>query len=200
MDSHFSPRLFLIAVRRWLGRSLPLFLLIALLLSGCRSLIAQTKASDLSQIVLTSLQDPATFNPMLNQEFPSIFLFSFRGLTTEDGETGEVKPDLAESWEISEDGQRVVFTLREGLRWSDGEPLTADDVVFTVQDVILNEKIPTDTKDDLRIGANGEFPQVQKLSDRQVEFLLPEPYAPLLRALAGPPIGVMHSARVGRNA
>ncbi|MBD1866577.1 ABC transporter substrate-binding protein [Cyanobacteria bacterium FACHB-471] len=182
---------FTIAVRTWLGRSLPLVLLIALLLSGCRSLIAETKASNLSQIVLTSLQDPATFNPMLNQEFPSIFLFSFRGLTTEDGETGEVKPDLAESWEISEDGRRVVFTLREGLRWSDGEPLTADDVVFTIQDVILNEKIPTDNKDDLRIGANGEFPQVQKLSDRQVEFLLPEPYAPLLRALNGPPTGVV---------
>ncbi|MBD2056750.1 ABC transporter substrate-binding protein [Oculatella sp. FACHB-28] len=182
---------FTIAVRHWLGRSLPLVLLIALLLSGCRSLIAETKASSLSQIVLTSLQDPATFNPMLNQEFPSIFLFSFRGLTTEDGETGEVKPDLAESWEISEDGRRVVFTLREGLRWSDGEPLTADDVVFTIQDVILNEKIPTDNKDDLRIGANGEFPQVQKLSDRQVEFLLPEPYAPLLRALNGPPTGVV---------
>lgn len=182
---------FTITARRWLGRSLPLVLLIALLLSGCRSLIAETKASNLSQIVLTSLQDPATFNPMLNQEFPSIFLFSFRGLTTEDGETGEVKPDLAESWEISEDGRRVVFTLREGLRWSDGEPLTADDVVFTIQDVILNEKIPTDNKDDLRIGANGEFPQVQKLSDRQVEFLLPEPYAPLLRALNGPPTGVV---------
>jgi peptide/nickel transport system substrate-binding protein len=188
---HSFPPYFTIAARHWLGRSLPLILLIALLLSGCRSLIAQTKASDVSQIVLTSLQDPATFNPMLNQEFPSIFLFSFRGLTTEDGETGEVKPDLAESWEISEDGQRVVFTLREGLRWSDGEPLTADDVVFTVQDVILNEKIPTDTKDDLRIGANGEFPQVQKLSDRQIEFLLPEPYAPLLRAMNGPPTGVM---------
>ncbi|MBD2000658.1 ABC transporter substrate-binding protein [Leptolyngbya sp. FACHB-541] len=182
---------FTITARRWLGRSLPLVLLIALLLSGCRSLIAETKASNLSQIVLTSLQDPATFNPMLNQEFPSIFLFSFRGLTTEDGETGEVKPDLAESWEIFEDGRRVVFTLREGLRWSDGEPLTADDVVFTIQDVILNEKIPTDNKDDLRIGANGEFPQVQKLSDRQVEFLLPEPYAPLLRALNGPPTGVV---------
>jgi peptide/nickel transport system substrate-binding protein len=190
MDS-FPFSLFLVAMRRWLRRSLPLLLLIALLLSGCRSLIAQTKASDISQIVLTSLQDPATFNPVLNQEFPSIFLFSFRGLTQEDGITGEIKPDLAESWEISEDGRRVVFTLRQGLRWSDGKPLTADDVVFTVQDVILNEKIPTDNKDDLRIGENGEFPQLQKLSDRQVEFLLPEPYAPLLRALAGPPIGVM---------
>jgi peptide/nickel transport system substrate-binding protein len=190
-SSHLFTSHLAIAMRSWLGRSLPLILLIALLLSSCRSLIAQTKASNISQIVLTSLQDPATFNPVLNQEFPSIFLFSFRGLTQEDGVTGEIKPDLAESWEISEDGRRIVFTLRDGLRWSDGEPLTADDVVFTVQDVILNEKIPTDNKDDLRIGENGEFPQVEKLSDRQVEFLLPEPYAPLLRALAGPPIGMM---------
>jgi peptide/nickel transport system substrate-binding protein len=58
---HSFPPYFTIAARHWLGRSLPLILLIALLLSGCRSLIAQTKASDVSQIVLTSLQDPATF-------------------------------------------------------------------------------------------------------------------------------------------
>ncbi|MDP2292057.1 MAG: ABC transporter substrate-binding protein [Actinomycetota bacterium] len=41
-------------------------------------------------------------------------------------------PGLAESWEGSDDGLTYTYTLREGLKWSDGEPLTADDVVFTV--------------------------------------------------------------------
>ena len=41
-------------------------------------------------------------------------------------------PGLAESWEVSEDGLTVTYTLREGLLWSDGEPLTADDVAWTI--------------------------------------------------------------------
>ena len=44
-------------------------------------------------------------------------------------------------WDISEDKLTIVFTLREGLKWSDGEPLTADDVIFSYNDLYLNEKI-----------------------------------------------------------
>ena len=42
-------------------------------------------------------------------------------------------PDLAESWEVSEDSMTFTFTLREGLLWSDGEPLTVDDIIFTIE-------------------------------------------------------------------
>ena len=50
-------------------------------------------------------------------------------------------PSLAERWEISDDGLRYVFHLREGLRWSDGEPLTAHDVEFGIKRV-LNPDAP----------------------------------------------------------
>lgn len=177
--------------RRWLSGLLVVSLVLTLLIGGCRALIVRTKATEVSQLVLTTLQDPKTFNYALNQEFPSIFLFCFRGLTKEDGVTGEVQPDLAESWEISADQRRITFTLRPGLQWSDGEPLTAEDVVFTYQDVIFNDKIPTDAKDGLRIGASRQFPEVRALDPQRVEFLLPEPFAPFLRSTSGPPTDVV---------
>jgi len=152
---------------------------------GCRptTVMGQGQAN---QLILSTLTDPKTFNYANNSSFPNIFLFAFEGLTQENGETGAIEPALAESWNISPDKKRIVFTLRPGLKWSDGQPLTADDVVFTYRDVVFNPAIPTDSKDGLRIGAEGKFPVVQKLNDRQVEFLLPEPFAPLLRATASP--------------
>src|SRR5690625_3536567 len=52
--------------------------------------------------------------------------------------TNEIEPALASSWDVSEDGREVIFHLREGVRWSDGVPFTADDVVFAFQHVIMN--------------------------------------------------------------
>lgn len=160
--------------------------LLSIGLTGCDLAAMRTQAAQGSQLVIATLTDPKTFNYANNQSFPSIFLFSYTGLTRENGETGDIEPDLAESWEISQDQKRVVFTLREGLKWSDGQPLTADDVVFTYRDVVFNPAIPTDSKDGIQIGPNKLFPEIRKLDDRRVEFRLPEPFAPLLRATAGP--------------
>ena len=133
-----------------------------------------------SRLVLSTLSDPKTFNPVLSQEYPNIFGFTFEGLTATDGLTGDTTPGLAESWEISDQGKTLVFTLRPGLRWSDGAPLTADDVVFTYQ-VVFNPEIPSNSRDGFRIGPQGLLPSVSKLDDRRVQFSLPEPFAPMLR-------------------
>jgi peptide/nickel transport system substrate-binding protein len=53
-------------------------------------------------------------------------------------ETKQVEPNLAESWVVEDDGKRFVFTLVEGVKWSDGEPFTAHDVAFWYNDFILN--------------------------------------------------------------
>lgn len=165
-------------------------LLVVCLMMGCRSSTA-TRAAETSQLILSTLQDPKTFNYALNQEFPSIFLFCFRGLTQEEGTTGELKPDLAESWQISPDQKQITFTLRDGLKWSDGQPLTADDVVFTYRDVIFNKKIPAESQEALRIGPNRTLPEVKKLDDRRIEFTLAEPFAPFLSATVGPPTDIV---------
>jgi peptide/nickel transport system substrate-binding protein len=64
-------------------------------------------------------------------------------------------------------------------------------VVFTYRDVIFNDKIPAEAKDTLRIGANRTLPQVRKLDDRRIEFGLPEPFTPFLRATSGPPANIV---------
>jgi peptide/nickel transport system substrate-binding protein len=165
-------------------------LVFSLFLTGCNPRVYKTEAAQVPQLVLTSPTDPKTFNYANNQTFPSVFPFIYEGLTRENGLTGEYEPALAESWKFSSDNKRVVFTLRPNLKWSDGQPLTADDVVFTYQDIVFNPLIPTDQKESIQIGEKKVFPQVRKINDRQIEFILPEPFAPLLAATAAPE-GVM---------
>jgi hypothetical protein len=96
-------------------------------------------------LIATVTSDPKTFNTYLAAESSSRDAIAYleAGLVTLDEDTLLPKPELAEGWEVSEDGLRYVFTLREGLRWSDGEPLTAADVDFTFNRIIFDERIPT---------------------------------------------------------
>lgn len=175
-------------MRRWLSLGLAVCLVgyLGLTVSGCRPTDFRTKAAQGSQLVIGLLTDPNTFNFANKNTFPNVFLLTSEGLTSENGTTGKIEPALAESWQISPDHKRVVFKLRPGLKWSDGVPLTAEDVVFTYRDIVANPDIPTDAKESIQIGAQKAFPQVRKLDDRTVEFILPEPFAPFLRATAGP--------------
>ncbi len=165
---------------------LVVFVSLTLLLEGCQPTDFRTRVAQGSQLALSTVTDPNTFNFANKNTFPNIFLFTYEGLTNENGVTGEIEPALAESWKISQDKQHVVFKLRPGLKWSDGEPLTADDVVFTYMNIVANPDIPTDAKEGIQIGSNKAFPNVRKLDELTVEFILPEPFAPLLRATAGP--------------
>ncbi|MDJ0845911.1 ABC transporter substrate-binding protein [Crocosphaera sp.] len=133
-----------------------------------------------NQVVLSVISDPKTFNAVLSQESPNIFGLTYEGLITENPFTAEKEPALAESWDISDDKLTIVFTLREGLKWSDGQPLTADDVVFSYNDLYLNEKIPSNSRDALRVGRKRDFPTIRKLDDRRIEFKITEPFAPFL--------------------
>ncbi len=65
----------------------------------------------------------------------------YENLTRWDPEWEEAIPNLAESWEYNEDATELTFTLRKGLRWSDGEPFTSDDVVFAFNDIFNNEEL-----------------------------------------------------------
>ncbi|MEL7053703.1 MAG: ABC transporter substrate-binding protein, partial [Cyanobacteria bacterium J06588_5] len=143
----------------------------------------RTESADVPTLISTVIGEPKTFNYLLTQESSStdVLALMYEGLIGIDQTTSEIIPALAESWIISEDGQTITYTLKEDLKWSDGEPLTVDDVVFTYNDLILNEKIATDTRDILRIGAEGKLPEIRKIDERRVEFKIPEPFAPFLR-------------------
>ncbi|NHC34356.1 ABC transporter substrate-binding protein [Scytonema millei] len=172
-----------------------LILLVAIALSGCNPTEMRTNATQVPQIVARVPGDPQTFNYALNQSSPNVFGFLYEGLITENGETGKLEPALAESWEISEDNLKIVFTLKPNLKWSDGEPLTVDDIVFTYNNIYFNEEIPTDIRDILRIGKSKALPKVRKLDSRRVEFTVPEPFAPFLRFAGGIVILPEHALR-----
>lgn len=53
----------------------------------------------------------------------------------------KVLPNVAESWEIADDGRKYTFHLRQGIKWSDGEPFTTDDIDFAYNDVVLNKEL-----------------------------------------------------------
>jgi ABC-type oligopeptide transport system substrate-binding subunit/class 3 adenylate cyclase len=99
-----------------------------------------------------------------------------------------IVPAMAERWEISDDGLRYVFHLREGLRWSDGEPLTAGDVEFGIKRVLDPESpgssvaiyFVLENGQDYYLGRNQDTDRigVRALDDRTIEFRLvaPAPY------------------------
>ena len=128
--------------------------------------------------------DPKTLNPALAQETTSTAVLGevFSGLTRMNLKTMKPEPDLARRWEVSEDGKVWIFYLREGLKWSDGTPFTAEDVVFTFNEVYYNDQIPTSSRDIFTI--KGKKIKVDKINDLTVRFTLPEPFAPFLNALS----------------
>jgi peptide/nickel transport system substrate-binding protein len=134
------------------------------------------------QLVDVILSDPKTFNFVIASDQTSSLVgaMMLEGLTKQHPITSEIEPALAESWDISDDNLEIVYTLRPNLKWSDGQPLTAEDVVFTYNQLYLNPDIPTGMQDVLKIGESGAFPQVTKINDRQVKFTVPEPFAPFL--------------------
>ncbi len=174
-----------------------LLVTIALSISGCRQIISATSAEPNNQLVSAILSDPKTFNPALSNESPNIFGYVGEGLITENGK-GEIEPALAESWQVSPDSKTITFTLKKDLKWSDGAPLTIDDVLFTFNEVYFNEEIPTDTRDILKIGKSRKLPTVKKVAADRVEFTTPEPFAPFLRTL-GISILPAHKLRAAVN-
>ncbi len=130
------------------------------------------------------VSDPRTFNPVLAQETTSTGALGglFDGLTESNGETTDTEPALAESWTTSPDGRTWTFVLREGLQWSDGAPVTADDVVFTFQ-VIYDKNIPNSLSDVLTVA--GKTIEVTEVDQRTIRFHTAEPFGPFLRSVGG---------------
>lgn len=116
-------------------------------------------------------------NPLLDQSnqadrdvdrliFSGLIKFDSRGLPV---------PDLADSWNVSGDGKIYNVTLKKDLKWQDGKPLTARDIVFTVGLMSKGgDYIPADLK------TFWEAIKVVALDDTHLQFVLPEAYSPFL--------------------
>lgn len=86
----------------------------------------------------------------------------------------EMLPNVAEDYEISEDGHTITLHLREGIKWSDGEPYTTEDILFWWNHIILDDTVSPSKPTVLTRG--GELPEVNAIDDYTIEFVFSQPY------------------------
>lgn len=139
------------------------------------------------EIAVALRSDPKTLNPALAEDATSrdIIYCMNADLIHINRKTQETESALAKSWSVSHDGKTYTLQLRRGLRFSDGTPFNADDVIFTFE-VYLDEKIHSPERDLLIVG--GKPISVQKIDDYTVQFRLTQPYAAAERLFDGMPI------------
>ncbi len=137
------------------------------------------------RIIRATLGEPKSFNPITSGEASTSDYTNriFEGLTTTDPFTGKVVPLLAESWDVAADHLTWTFHLRHGVTFNDGSPFTADDVVFTWNDLIYDSSRPGGTpprwpcsiRDSATFG--GKAVRVEKVDEYTVRFITPVPVA-----------------------
>lgn len=86
----------------------------------------------------------------------------------------KVVPNIAKGWEFSDDGKVCTIFLRKGMKWSDGEPFTADDIMFWYEDLYLNAELNPSKADFMAIG--GKQGKLEKVDDYTVRATFEEPY------------------------
>ena len=97
--------------------------------------------------------EPKTFNPLLVEEDSSETIRYLTGgvLIRLNRQTQALEPGLAVSWKVSQEGRRIAFRLRSGLRFSDGTPFAAEDVAYTVK-TLMDPQLHSPTGDSFRSG------------------------------------------------
>lgn len=134
---------------------------------------------------------PLRFNPLLdyyNTVDREVDRLIFSGLLRFD-DRGIPQGDLADSWGISRDGAIYNFSLRAEAVWHDGQPVTSDDVIFTIE-MMRSEDAPLPTD----LVEFWKQVQVNRLDEKTIQFRLPEPYSPFLDYLT---FGVLPSHLLG---
>jgi peptide/nickel transport system substrate-binding protein len=140
------------------------------------------------RLVLTVVGAPQTFNPLLAEgASDAATRMLFGSLVNINMMTQEPEPGLAESWSVQPDQKTWTFKLRKGLRWSDGDLLTADDVVFTWNDASTSSQF---TNGPVRSG--GKNIEVSKVDNWTVRVVTPEVFAPFVEYFGSVPILPKH--------
>jgi len=172
-------------MRRWW---LATGLLLLLAAGGCGRQSAQDRVPDPEQtyppaygdtLVEGTIADPAILNPVLASDSVShqVTGLIFSSLLRYDKDLN-FEGELAERWEVSPDGKIITFHLRPGIRWQDGQPLTAADVVFTYR-TYVDPNVKTAYASNY-----ASIAKVAALDDLTFRVWYREPFAPALESLA----------------
>jgi peptide/nickel transport system substrate-binding protein len=136
------------------------------------------------RIVVALRAEPKTLNPLIALDAPSREVIGVMqaDLVHINRATQMTEPALAKSWKISPDGLQYTLVLRRWLKFSDGKPLDADDVLFTFQ-VYLDEKVHAPQRDLLIF--DGKPITLRKVDSQTIIFQLPKPYGVAERMFDG---------------
>jgi peptide/nickel transport system substrate-binding protein len=112
----------------------------------------------------------------------------YDGLVRWNSDWTAIEPNLAESWEVENDGAKYTFKLREGVRWSDGKPFTTADIMFWVEEVRKDDDLHGDQPGWMQVLVDGEDvdAKVTAIDDYTISFEWPVPNGLFLQRLAIP--------------
>jgi peptide/nickel transport system substrate-binding protein len=125
----------------------------------------------------TAMRGGADYNAILR-------IVGLQSLVRWNADMTGVLPNVAQSFEISPDATTYTFRLRPGMRWSDGTPFTADDVLFSMNDVTLNREYHPSIPE--RFISGGKPVQVERIDDHAVRFVFAQPNGRFLQELSIP--------------
>jgi peptide/nickel transport system substrate-binding protein len=169
----------------------------ALAVGGCRSQPSSTSTGQrgsLSRggaIVVSVRTEPRSFNRLAANDTTTVFVATLTQgkLVRINQATQEVEPMLAESWTMTPDQRRVRLKLRPDVVFSDGQPFTADDVVFTFN-AAYDERVGSSVGDSLLVG--GKKLTVTAVDPHTVDLAFPQPFAPGVQLLDNLPMLPRH--------
>lgn len=146
----------------------------------CLAMLAQGAAQGGGELRFCLRAEPKTFHPLKVDDDASAAIRYLTGgvLVRVNRQTQQLEPGLALSWNISKDGQEISFRLRGGVTFSDGTPFSAEDVAYTIQQ-LMDPTLHSPTGDAFRSGAGNVETKV--LSPTQISIHFPAQVAGLDR-------------------
>jgi peptide/nickel transport system substrate-binding protein len=158
-----------------------------------------TAVTPAETLVASIRAEPRSFNRYTARDLSTTVLthLMHAGLVRIDRVTNQLEPELAESWELLADRQTYRLRLRQDVRFSDGSPFSADDVVFSFR-AIYDERAASVLADTLQV--RGQPLTVAAEDPATVTVRFPSPFAPGLRMLDGVPIYPRHRLESALNA
>src|SRR5579872_6070993 len=138
--------------------------------------------------------EPKTFDPLKVEDDASVAIRYLTGgvLVRMNRQTQALEPELAESWKVSKDGKQITFKLRSGVSFSDGTPFSAEDVAYTVQQ-LMDPALHSPTGDSFRSGPGNVETKV--ISPTQISITFPAAVAGLDRQFDQVAILSQHSPK-----
>ncbi|MFZ0587265.1 MAG: ABC transporter substrate-binding protein [Candidatus Sulfotelmatobacter sp.] len=159
-----------------------------------RFLLGQALAQGGGQLRFCLRSEPKTFDPLKVEDDASGAIRYLTGgvLVRVNRQTQDLEPGLAISWKVSKDGRQIWFRLRSGISFSDGTPFSAEDVAYTIQQ-LMDPALHSPTGDAFRSGAGSVETKV--ISPSQISIRFPAPVAGLDRLFDQVAILSEHSPR-----